>query len=223
MNLYRNILSVVVLTAFFKNPAAASGIPTVDVATVGQLIASSSARAQEYKVMLEQAKSRLDQLKKDAEYFEEMIEGYEGYEKVLVDIAANSSYALDNWKSIYDEGKIITLRAEFGMYSDNSSKQAAMDRELMSFAVQRDYYTTAVNRNKKMSGLLAAYSGADTPLKRESIANAINFEQMRIQNDMAMMDSMKIMMEKQLVLEADERASNNIEASLKPTITLITE
>jgi type IV secretion system protein VirB5 len=200
----------------------ASGIPTIDVSGIAQMVVNNSARAKEFSESLAEAQKRLQQLKAAADHYKAMVEGHYSFEDILNSPTVNSDFALDNWKDIYsDTSEIEDLREEFNMYSDDPENQKKLDQALMNFKAQRGYYNGAVARNTRMQALLSDFASVTTPAQKSDIANAINFEQLQIQNDTQMMNTMNQLMEQQVTLEVDQSARDSMKKSWNTKATYI--
>ena len=194
----------------------ATGIPTVDVAGIAQMVANNAARAADFAKTLSEAQKRLEQLKQTANHYKSMVEGHHSFEDVLQMANANNGFAFNNWQDIYnDTSELEQLREDFNMYSDDPEIQKRFDQELLSYKAQRNYYNGTVARNNRMQTLLNQFSTATTPGLKADLANAINFEQLQIRNDAQMMDTLNKLMEKQKSLESEQLAETNIQNALR--------
>ena len=199
MNVKKLSLVIALLLPF---GAFATGIPTIDIASITEMIKEASTEAKNFATDMSEARKRLSEMKSQGEYYKKMVDGHWNYEKILNDPNLNHFFALDDWKDIYNNvHNIDELRDEFDMHSDNPEIQSAYDQHLKMYAAQENFYNTTVKRNKHMQSLLEEFSNATTPSQKEDIANSIHFEQTQIENDGKMMASISKLMEDQSRLE----------------------
>ncbi len=186
---------------------SATGIPTIDVAAIAQMIADGLEDAARFTQDMEEARNRLQEMKEQGEHYKNMVEGHWDYEKILNDPSLNDFFANEEWKDIYNNiDNIDELRDEFGMRSSNPEVQKGYDKELQAYAAKEAFYNTAVGRNKRMATLLNEFGSAATPAQKEDIANSIRFEQTQIENDSKIMASLSQLMEDQRRLEHEQKA-----------------
>ena len=196
-------------------PAISAGIPTIDVAAIAQTVTEGIARAKEFEQTITSARDRLNQLKAQARHYEDMVEGHYNFKDILNDPNLNQFMAMDDWKQIYNDVEDLDeLREEFELYSDDPIVQRRYDNQLRQYSTNKKYYEATVRRNKNMQNLLDQFSTASTPAEKEDIANTISYEQTQIQNDAQMMATMNTLMEKQYLLEHEQKATEDINLML---------
>lgn len=204
------LLSAVItsaLTVSLVNDTHASGIPVVDVASIIQTVTEGLREAQEFATQIQEARSRLNELKAQGEHYKDMVEGHYNFEDLINDPNVNQFMDLNEWKDIYnDTSNLANLRDEFGMHSDNPAIQKRMDRKLQQLNAQQQYYEATINRNNQLQSLLDQFTAATTPAAKEDIANAIALQKGQIENDKQMMSAMNTLMTEQNTLEADQAA-----------------
>ena len=209
-----NIRKTLIALAFsLPMTVSASGIPTVDVVAIAQMVADNAENAARFVEDMEEARNRLQEMKEQGEHYKNMVDGHWDYEKILNDPNLNDFFANEEWQDIYDNvTNLDQLRDEFGMYSDDPNVQNRYDKELQAYAAREEFYNTAVERNKRMTELLSEFEHAATPAQKEDIGNSIRFEQTQIENDAKMMASLNQLMEDQRRLEhsAKEREKLDI-------------
>jgi len=191
---------------------SATGIPTVDVAAIAEMVANEAENATRFIEDMEEARNRLQEMKEQGEHYKKMVDGHWDYEKILNDPTLNDFFANEEWKDIYDNvTNLDQLRDEFGMYSDDPEVQESYDKELQAYAAREEFYNTAVERNKRMTELLNEFENAATPAQKEDIGNSIRFEQTQIENDAKMMASLNQLMEDQRRLEHSAKEREKFE------------
>ena len=185
----------------------ASGIPTVDIASLLQGLADTFMKINQFKEQIQGAKERLDEMKESAEEYKDMVEGHYDWEQILNDPTLNKHLALEDWKTIYDGvSDLEGLREEFGLKSDDSEVQARIDRELQAFQAQNDFYDMSVQRSENLKDLLDQFSSAKNPAAKADLANSIQFENAQIKNDAKMMETMTELMKQKRNLESKHAA-----------------
>ncbi|MDA0124458.1 MULTISPECIES: type IV secretion system protein [Vibrio] len=191
----------------------ASGIPVVDVAGITQMVIDSAQRAQEFTQSISEARNRLNQLKSQAEHYKSMVEGHYGFEEILSDPNLNDVIDLSAYSDLYEAvDDISDLRSEFDLYSDDPVIQRRYDTQLKQLRFQEMLYERSNERNERMSRLLNQFGTATTPAAKEDLANSINFETMRMQNEQRMMDSMSDMLERRKQLENEQQLNKQYNA-----------
>lgn len=206
------ILATLIAAPLTLQPVHATGIPVVDVAGILQMVTDGLMRAQEFREQILEARNRLGQLKDDAEFYKDMVDGHFDFERILNDPTLNQYLALDDWKQIYnDVDNIASLRDEFNMHSDNPTIQKRYDSELKQYAAQERFYKMSVERNKNLQALLRQFSAAENPAAKADLANSIQFENAQLKNDAEMMDTMTALMEQKQNYEQTRAAREKIE------------
>ena len=209
-------LLIAVFTALMMSisasPAKASGIPVVDVAGILQMVMEGLAEAERFRQQIVEAQNRLNQLKDTAEHYKDMVEGHYNFEDIINDPYVNEFMNSSEWRDIYNQvGDIDDLRAEFGLYSDNPSTQEIYDRKVRKVKAQQRYHDLSVARNNQLKELLDQFTSADTPSKKEDLANAIKVQQLQIENDKNTMAALSKLMEEQAEIEATIQAQNEFD------------
>lgn len=206
------ILATLIAAPLTMQPVYATGIPVVDVAGILQMVTEGLARAQEFRQQISEARNRLGQLKDDAEFYKDMVDGHFDFERILNDPTLNQYLALDDWKQIYnDVDDLANLRDEFNMHSDNPAIQKRYDSELKQYAAQERFYEMSVKRNKNLQALLRQFSSATNPAAKADLANSIQFENAQLKNDAEMMETMTTLMQQKQNYEATRAAREKMD------------
>lgn len=196
------------LSLLLAAPVYATGIPTIDIASITQMITDSATRAKEFTQSITEAKNRLNQMKSQAEHYKSMVEGHYGFEDVLTDPNINDVIDLSDYSDLYDAiDDISDLRDEFGLKSDDPLIQRRYDMQLKQLRFQEMLYERSAERNERMSRLLGQFKTATTPSAKEDLGNSINFEKIQMQNDQQMMITMSDMLRKQQEFEVQRQAN----------------
>jgi type IV secretion system protein VirB5 len=189
----KKILTLSICAALLtgQHQAYATGIPTVDVASIAQMVLDSTTRAAEFAETIQAARQRLEQMRNSAQFYQDMVEGAYSFEDVLNESGLSEDLALSTWSDAYDNvSRLQDLRDDFGLNSSDPYTQSRWDSELLRFDANQKLYDSTVKRNEKMLSLLTQFSSATTPAQKESLANAIHFEQLQLQNDVQMVQAM---------------------------------
>ncbi|EJE8675687.1 conjugal transfer protein TrbJ [Vibrio parahaemolyticus] len=203
------------LSLLLAAPVYATGIPTVDIASITQMITDSATRAKEFTQSITEAKNRLNQMKSQAEHYKSMVEGHYGFEDVLHDPTLNDVIDLSDYSDLYDAiDDISDLRTEFGLESDDPLVQRRYDMQLKQLRFQEMLYERSAKRNERMSRLLSQFKTATTPSAKEDLGNSINFEKIQMQNDQQMMVAMGDMLERQKQLEIEKQLNDSYQKAL---------
>lgn len=202
----RNRIIIIMLFIFTHN-IYASGIPVVDIVGITQTITEGIARANEFKQTYDAAKKRLKAMKDQRDHYADMVEGHFNFEDIINDPSLNDYMIKDDWKNVYtSDAEIVSLREEFSMTSTDPRIQEVYDNELMDYNIKQKIYESTVERNQRMQSLLNQFSSATTPAAKADIANAINFEQIQIQNDAQMIASLEDLNKKRQRYMKEQRA-----------------
>ncbi|OCH65471.1 conjugal transfer protein TrbJ [Vibrio diabolicus] len=213
--MFRRTTLALSLALTLSAPTYSAGIPVVDVAGIAQMITDSATRAQEFSQSISEARNRLNQLKSQAQHYKSMVEGHYGFEEILTDPNLNDAIDLSAYSDLYDAiDDVSDLREEFGLYSDNPVTQRRYDMQLKQLKFQETLYERSAKRQERMSRLLSQFSTATTPAAKEDLGNAINFEKTLMENEQDMMTAMSEMLERQKVLERNQRARLNVHSML---------
>ncbi|UJF17255.1 type IV secretion system protein [Vibrio sp. SS-MA-C1-2] len=189
------------------SPVSYSGIPTFDITAFTQMIQDATIKAQQFQQTMNEARNRLEMMKEQQNHYKSMVEGHFNFEDILNDLNANEFLALDDWKDIYDDvAELNQLREQFNLFSDDPIVQQQYDNQLKQFNLQNKMYDSAVERNDRMKSLLNEFSTATTPAAKDDIANSLRLEQLQMQNDAQMMQTMNALMSKERVMKADQSA-----------------
>jgi type IV secretion system protein VirB5 len=206
------IVMLLVLSLSYNQTVSASGVPTIDIASIIQGLKDALIRAKEFKQQIKEAKNRLNEMRNSSEHYRDMVDGHFDFESILNDPTLNKYLALDDWKDIYnDTSDLSDLRDEFGMVSNNPTTQKKYDRKLQTYSAQSKFYDMSVKRNDNLKDLLAQFTTATNPAAKADLANSIQFENARIKNDAKMMESMTALMEQTATLEHEQRSLEKIE------------
>ncbi len=199
------------LISVSASPVKASGIPVVDVASILQTVTEGIAEAARFQQEIQGAVNRFNELKDQGEHFKDMVEGHYNFEDIINDPAVSEFMNNSEWREIYNEvGDVSDLRAEFGLLSDDPTLQEQYDRRLRQVKAQQRFHDASVARNEQLKDLAEQFENADTPAKKEDLANAISLQQLQIENDKNTMQTLTALMQKKANLEEGTAARESI-------------
>lgn len=188
----------------------ASGIPVVDIAGLTQMVTDNVQRAAQWAKEADQwAKAngldvdKLEEYKRQGDHYASMVEGHYSFEDFLNDPLLNGVTDMSEWRDLYDTVEdIVDLREQLGISRDDDR----FDDAIKKFKLLDRFYQRTKNRSESLQRLLDQFEKADTPAARESLANAIALEQVKIQTDQQMLNSLQQI--EQQRAETRSRANN---------------
>lgn len=202
------VIKCFVLTALVSTTSlvSASGIPTVDVANIAQMVLDAQAQALQAKAQLDAAMSQLDEAKRQFDQTKGFITGNSGYGGMYNDPAMTSyiptSISPDSWEQLYTKMDTVTLqnmRNKYGLETDNKVQQEAYDKKLQDFYFTQGALAANNRRLENIQRLQEEADRATTPQQKQDIANRIAAEQAEIQNEnnrLAVVNSLQAKQEK---------------------------
>ncbi len=206
MNRYftRRLLAVAAAACGLTGNAYASGIPTVDVLGIAQMVTQGITRAAEAKAALDAAMNAIDQAKSQFDDMKRMVSGNSRYgsrynNSKLTDYIPTTT-AVDGWEQIYsnvDSGAISQMRNRYGLTSKNQMQQEVWDTRLADFQTSKASYSASNLRLENIKNLQAEADAAITPQEKSDIQARIATEQAAIATDSNRLASMKDLQEKQ--------------------------
>ncbi|PII85143.1 conjugal transfer protein [Erwinia sp. OLTSP20] len=187
--------------------AMASGIPTVSIAELTQMIMDGQRQAQEALDQLTAARDAIAQAKSQYENYKGMVTGNNKLGDFLNDPTLNSLLPVSDWQDLYSRTKDLTdLRSRYGLTSSNSKIQAAFDKLLSQAGVLEDQYKATNKRVKTAEGLRTQLNTVQTPGEREQLALRYQQESLELKNQQAQLDNSRYLMEQKDKIEDTRRA-----------------
>lgn len=176
--------------------AFATGIPVVDVASITQSVAEAAQRAADALNQLNAARQQINEVKNAAQAEKARFEGNSNLSSVLSDPTISSYLPSDDWEKVYTNrsSELSGLRAEYGLKSDDTTKQKVYDELLTNISVMQDSYDATVKRSENIKQLATYMDAAKTPQAKADYANRIAYEQTQIMNEKTKIDSMSSLM-----------------------------
>lgn len=193
----------------------ASGIPTVDVASIAQMALDAKAQADQAAAALSEAQNAIAQAKSQFNELKGLTTGNSGYGS-MYNSSKMTSYlptttTAGSWSTIYDNmdsSKLASLRSQYGLTSDDALQQEVYDKKLTNMATAEAQYDANNLRLQNIQNLQAAADQATTPQEKEDISNRIKTEQATIANEANRQATAKDLMDKQDALLAQKQVKN---------------
>ncbi|WP_034069984.1 P-type DNA transfer protein VirB5 [Pseudomonas aeruginosa] len=185
----------------------ASGIPTLDAASVLQLSMNAQQQAKEALDALNEAKRGIDQAKAQYEHYKSIISGNDQLGGFLNDPALNQVLPLGDWADVYTGARdMASLRNRYGLVSSDSQVQAQFDKLLaVTDALERNY-TASSQRVENASRLRAQLDQVQTPQQKQDLELRYQQEFLELQNQQMRLANMKMLTEQKERIESDRRA-----------------
>jgi type IV secretion system protein VirB5 len=200
------VLQVGLLSSPF---AQATGIPTVDVASILQLAMNAKDQAQQALEQLNTAKDAIQQAKSQYQHYQSIMEGNNKLGDFLNDPLLNQVLPTKDWSDIYHSAQDITdLRQRYGLTSSNPNVQAAFDKLLSQAGVLEKAYDASNSRIQNAEQLRNQLNTVDTPKDREQLALRYQQEYLELQNQQLQIQNTKMLMEEKEKIENTKRSQD---------------
>lgn len=185
----------------------ASGIPTVSIAELTQMIVNAQQQAAQALDQLTAARDAIAQAKSQYENYKGIITGNNRLGDFLNDPTLNNLLPVSDWQDLYTRSKDLTdLRSRYGLTSSNSKIQAAFDKLLSQAGVLEDQYNATNKRVKIAEGMRNQLNTVQTPAEREQLALRYQQENLELQNQKAQLENSRYLMEQKDKIEDTRRA-----------------
>lgn len=185
----------------------ASGIPTVSIAELTQLVVNAQQQAAQALDQLTAARDAISQAKSQYENYKGIITGNNKLGDFLNDPTLNSLLPVSDWQDLYSRTKDLTdLRTRYGLTSSNGKIQAAFDKLLSQAGVLEDQYKATNARVKIAEGLRSQMNTVQTPADREQLALRYQQENLEQQNQKAQLENSRYLMEQKEKIEDKRNA-----------------
>lgn len=203
-NLKASVLAAAIVSAGITTPAAATGIPTFDVATVTQMIFDAMEQAEAAANQLRQLEAEYKQAKDQFDETKDLITGNSGYggrynNAELYDYLPTST-TTGAWEQIYSNIPSTTLnsyRERYALKSDQPTQQEVYDIQLTNLYTLETAFRANNLRLENIHALMAEADMATTPQQKEDIQARIAAEQAAIANEAARLQSVQDLMDRQ--------------------------
>jgi type IV secretion system protein VirB5 len=206
----KNLIAAVIAAALLcPQVVSASGIPSVDIVAVTQLVTNSMQQANEVLAQLEKAKEAIDQAKAQHEHYKKIMEGNNKLGDFLNDPLLNEIIPLNDLGKIYTDIKDLPgLRDKYGLKSDNPELQAKFDKLLAQAGVLEDSYSNSMKRVENAEALRQRINTVTTPQQREELQLRYQQEYLELQNQQIKMQNIQMLMAQKEKLENKKRAQD---------------
>lgn len=187
-------------------PVFASGIPTVSIAELTQMIVNAQQQASQALDQLQAAKDAIMQAKNQYENYKDMITGNNKLGDFLNDPTLNSLLPVSDWQNLYNRSQDLgTLRTRYGLTSSNSMVQAAFDKLLAQAGVLEDQYNASQKRIQNAQQLRQQLNNTNTPADREQLQLRYEQERLELENQKAALDNSRYLMQQKDKIEDKRR------------------
>ncbi|WP_340621895.1 P-type DNA transfer protein VirB5 [Xenorhabdus siamensis] len=187
----------------------ASGIPTIDVANIAQLVVNAKQQADEALVQLNKTKEAIQQAKNQYDHYKGLVTGNDQLGNFLNDPLLNKVLPLNDWNNIYTNAKNLTdLRNRYGLTSSDPNVQKSFDHLLSQAGAFEDMYNAASQRIKNAEQLRQKLNTVQTPQQRGELALRLQQEQVELQNQQMQLQNMQLLMDQQEKLADKKRAQD---------------
>lgn len=200
-------LMAVSLAMAISLPVYASGIPTVDVASITQLVVNAQQQAKEALAQLDKAKEAISQAKSQYDHYKSIMQGNDKLGDFLNDPLLNELLPVSDWQDIYSQAKDLpNLRTRYGLISSDPKIQAAFDKLLSQADTLEKQYYASNKRIKTAEGLRSRLNSVETPKDREQLGLRYQQEMLELQNQQAQLQNTRYLMEQQNKIDDAKRA-----------------
>lgn len=200
-------LMAVSLAMAISSPVYASGIPTVDVANITQLVVNAQQQAKEALAQLDKAKEAISQAKSQYDHYKSIMQGNDKLGDFLNDPLLNELLPVSDWQDIYSQAKDLpNLRTRYGLTSSDPKIQAAFDKLLSQADTLEKQYDASNKRIKTAEGLRSRLNSVETPKDREQLGLRYQQEMLELQNQQAQLQNTRYLMEQQNKIDDAKRA-----------------
>lgn len=208
----RNLIAVGLALLFTTTgiaPVVASGVPTVDVAALTQMVQNAQQQAREALAQLDKAKEAISQAKSQYDHYKGIIQGNDKLGDFLNDPYVNQLLPARDWQDIYSQAKDLPrLRQRYGLTSSDPQVQAAFDRLLTQADVLEKQYKATNTRLEHAKGLRNRLNTVETPKDREQLALRYQQEVLELQAQQAQLQNSRYLMEQKEDMENAKRAQD---------------
>lgn len=202
----RNSILAMVLS-FSPLLSQASGIPTVDVASIAQQVMNATQQAQQALDQLNQTKAAIQQAKNQYDHYKNLVTGNNQLGNFLNDPLLNNVLPVKDWSDIYSDSKNLTdLRSRYGLTSSDPKVQAAFDKLLQQAGALEDTYNAASQRIDNAEQLRQRLNTVQTPQEREELGLRLQQEQLELQNQQIKLQNIQMLMDQKEKIEDKKRA-----------------
>lgn len=199
--------SCVVSLSLLATQVQASGIPTLDVATIAQLTKNALEQAQQAADALNAAKEEIDQARRQFEDHKSMITGNDRLGDFLNNPELQKVLPLSDWADIYASVKDIgDLRERYNLRSDDQNVQARFDQMLAVAGMLEQVYDASTKRVNNADALRKRLNQVETPQEKEDLQLRYQHEVLELQVQQMRLNQMQALVAQREKLENKQRA-----------------
>lgn len=186
------------------SPVFASGIPTVDTASIQTTIAENVKTLAQLKSQLDAINQQIEQAKNFANETKRRFEGNWN----IADLANNDQFLSilpRDAKDILLGGSFNTnLRKQYGLLSDNAQVQKTFDALIKYAERTKQSYKNTLNRIDKLNEIKRLADAATTPAQKADVANKLALEKLSFDQEQQAIRQMEESVKIQQKLETDK-------------------
>ncbi|MCY1271827.1 P-type DNA transfer protein VirB5 [compost metagenome] len=185
----------------------ASGIPTVDVAALAQMVLDAKEQAQQALDALNTAKAGIEQTRQQYEHYKSIVTGNDKLGEFLNNPELNRILPLGGWEEMYDNVKDIDdLRDRYGLVSKNKDVQTKFDQLLAVAGALEANYDASSERVKNAEELRTKLDEVETPQQKEDLNLRYQQELLELQNQQLRLANIRYLDEqKALIRDQSDR------------------
>lgn len=203
--------------------ALASGIPTVDVANLAQMVIDAAKQAEQAAAQLQAVKDDIAQAEAQFNQHKGLITGNSGYGSIGQNSSTYdyipTSATINGWEEIYssmDTSALDGMRNKNGLDTESLKQQEASDKELTNLHTMQGAYKANNARLVNITQLQAAADSATTPQQKQDVQSRIALEQASISNEANRLASIQAVMDRQEKID-NLRYNTKLDTLLKGT------
>jgi type IV secretion system protein VirB5 len=207
--LKKQLIAVVLTTVTLAAApwVSATGIPTVDVASILQLTVNAAAQAQQALDALQETRRGIEQARAEYEDYKGAITGNDRLGDFLNSPTLNKVLPTGGWSDVYSSARDLAgLRQRYGLTSDNPQVQAAFDKMLVTADTLEKDYDASTERVNNAQQLRAQLNVVQTPQQKQDLQLRYQQEMLELQNQQMRVANMQALMEQKEKIENTQRA-----------------
>ncbi|OOF46520.1 hypothetical protein BKK52_11365 [Rodentibacter trehalosifermentans] len=188
--------------AFAASQSFASGIPTVDGATLSAIVSGDMQKLMQLQQQLQAAQTQIQQYRDFANDTKRRLEGNMGIADLLRgDSFLNSIPDLTNDVISLTGESLSQLRESYGLISDNPEVQKQFDKLISYTDFSKKYLKKIESRIKNLDNLKVLADSAQTPAQKQDVANKLAIEKLRYDQEQLAMSEVEKRFERNLDLK----------------------
>lgn len=185
----------------------ATGIPTVDVATVTTLVSNALQQAKQAADALKQAKEGIDQARRQYESYKGLVTGNDRLGDFLDNPALNRVLPMGEWSNVYSTvSDLAALRRRYGLISSDPMVQSRFDRILSGMDALEHVYDASTARVRNAEALRSQLNVVQTPQQKADLQLRYQQELIEQNNQQMRLASLQALQAQQEKIQDTKRA-----------------